>query len=145
MISIHKAGEADMPWILELERENFAPPWTHGSLLSEIFNSNTFFAIARVDGRNLGFIILRQTVDTGELLQIAVEKSARRQGVATALLKAALQFAKAGQITSAFLEVREGNEAARAFYEKQNFRTMRVRKDYYMAPVEDAVEMAKGL
>ena len=39
------------------------------------------------------------------------------------------------------LEVRSGNAAARAFYEKEGFTVDGVRKNYYRDPVEDAVNM----
>jgi len=144
MINITPATEADMPWILQIEQEEFSPPWTHGSLLTEIYNCDTFFAIARSKNGNLGFVILRNIVDTGELLQIVVEKSARRQGVADKLLMSAFEYVRANKITSLFLEVRNSNEAAISFYNKHDFRTIRIRKDYYTNPIEDAIEMGRG-
>jgi len=142
---ITPASESDMPWILEVEQEEFSPPWTHGSLLSEIYNCDTFFAIARSDNHNLGFIIMRSVVDTGELLQIVVKKNVRRQGIADELLGAMFEHARSNKVTSIFLEVRKSNEAAISFYNKHHFRLVRIRKDYYTAPTEDAVEMSRGV
>ena len=42
---IRAATEDDIPRILEIEREAISPPWTHGALLSEMHNVDTFFAV----------------------------------------------------------------------------------------------------
>jgi len=40
---IDGAAEADMPRILEIERESISPPWTHGALLGEMYREDSFF------------------------------------------------------------------------------------------------------
>ena len=161
MFHIDPATEEDIPEILEIEREAFSPPWTHEALSSELCRDDSFFAVARgaadrnqyfVETRNsggrapqpvLGFVILRRTADDGELLQIAVEKNARRRKVADALMEAALGFAGGCKRGSVFLEVRKSNVAAARLYEKHGFTPTRCRKDYYSDPIEDAVVMIR--
>ena len=138
-MSIVIADEADVLRVLEIEREAISPPWTHGALLAEIYNEDTFFAVAREGGGILGFVMLRRMGDEGELLQIAVDCSARRRGVADSLMGAALGFAGDNAIGQVFLEVRMGNGAAIALYEKHGFVPVRRRKGYYSDPVEDAI------
>jgi len=146
---IEDAAEADMPRILEIEREAISPPWTHGALLGEIYREDSFFAVASGAGAGdgsvpravIGFVVLRRMGDEGELLQVAVDKSARRGGAADALMAAALRFAEGHAMGSVFLEVRKGNEAALALYKKHGFEPVRTRKGYYSDPVEDAVVM----
>ena len=148
MVAIVPATEDDIPWVLELEQEAISPPWTHGALLNEIYRDDSFFAVA-VDNtvslspcaKKLGFIIMRGMVDCGELLQIAVAKSARRRGVADLLMSAMLDEAGKNAINSVFLEVRRSNAAAIALYKKHGYALVRQRKDYYTNPVEDAVVM----
>ena len=41
------------------------------------------------------------------------------------------------------LEVRESNKTALEFYEKNDFRTLTVRKSYYTQPEEDGIIMEK--
>jgi ribosomal-protein-alanine N-acetyltransferase len=140
LIVIEAAAEEDISRILEIEHEAFSPPWTHGALLGIGDESERIKHV-----RILGFIILRCMGDEGELLQIAVDKAARRRGVADALMGAALRFAGECSIGSVFLEVRKSNEAALRLYEKHGFRPVRLRKDYYSSPVEDAVVMARSM
>jgi len=151
--SIRNATEEDIPGILQIEREAISPPWTHGTLLSEIYREDSFFAITEHGALPLtahepqlsGFVILRQMGDEGELLQIAVDKAMRRRGAADALIVAALLYAGDNALKSVFLEVRKSNEAAIALYKKHGFESVRTRKDYYINPVEDAAVMARDL
>jgi len=147
-VTIRAATEDDIPRILEIENETITPPWTHGALLSEIYRDDCFFAVSYVGGhetRTCGFVILRRmSEDEGELLQIAVDKTARRRGVADKLMGAALRYSEVHSIRRIFLEVRKGNETAIALYKKHGFVNVRVRKDYYSDPTEDAVVMVRG-
>ena len=92
-----------------------------------------------------GFVVLRRMGDEGELLQVAVDRGARRGGVADALMASALRFAESHALGSVFLEVRKGNEAALALYKKHGFEPVRTRKGYYSDPTEDAVVMRARL
>jgi len=139
--------EGDMSGILEIEKGSFSPPWTHEQLLSEIYNDDSFFVIARNpnDMSIIGYVILRRVSDIGELLSIAVAESSRGKGAGESLLLAALAFAKENGLITVFLEVRKSNAAAVSLYIKHGFKPIRLRKNYYEEPVEDAVEMGLDL
>jgi len=139
---IRAATEDDIGRVLEIEREAISPPWTHGSLLNEIYNGDSFFALAGSEPIT-GFLILRRIADEGELFQVAVDKTARRRGVASALMEAAFFWARETGLHSIFLEVRKSNEAAIGLYKKFGFLPVGERKNYYADPVEDAVVMRK--
>ena len=145
MISIRKATEDDLPWILGLEQEAFSPPWTHGALLSEVYKEDSYFVIAIENEIKLGFIIMRSMVDCGELLQIAVGTSIRRRGIADFLMRVMLDYARVNTVTSIFLEVRKSNTAAVNLYKKHGYTLVRRRKNYYTNPVEDALVMSVRL
>jgi ribosomal-protein-alanine N-acetyltransferase len=88
-----------------------------------------------------GFLIARQVADEAEVLNVAVLTEARRQGQASALLAAAMrQFQNSG-VLRIFLEVRESNQPAVAFYARHAFTPTGRRKAYYRDPVEDALCM----
>ncbi|MDR0491715.1 MAG: ribosomal protein S18-alanine N-acetyltransferase [Oscillospiraceae bacterium] len=141
MLSITTATEDDMQRIIDIERDAISPPWTHGALLGEIYRDDSFFSLVSDDGATLGFVILRHAADEGELLQIAVDKAARRNGAADALMDAALSWAKEKSLCAIYLEVRKTNEAAIALYEKHGFKQIGTRKDYFTDPIEDAAIM----
>lgn len=94
--------------------------------------------VAELDGLVCGFAAARRIVEgEGELLTIAVALAARRKGVATALLD--LVREQVGP--RLFLEVRESNAGAIAFYERSGFRSVGRRNSYYSEPVEAAIVM----
>ena len=145
MINIRVAEESDISRILEIEHESISPPWTHGALLREIYNENSFFALAVENDNILGFVILRASEGSGEILQVAVCKNNRRRGAANVLLTAALDYAAFRRIKKVFLEVRESNHAAINLYKKHGFVKVAVRKNYYTQPLENAAVMMKAL
>jgi ribosomal-protein-alanine N-acetyltransferase len=67
-----------------------------------------------------------------EILNLAVDPACKRQGVATALLKAVPE-------RTLFLDVRISNLAAIAFYKKHGFVKTGHRRRYYTRPVEDSL------
>ena len=164
MIRVAQATENDLPQVLEIMREAISPVWTSKALLSEIHKGDSHFIVAvdeaivdacAVVGEAdeptpcvtavVGFAVIRQVGTDGELLQIAVDKSARGRGVGDLLMGASLDYAKDNALDSVFLEVRGSNTAAVGLYEKHGFKPVRTRKDYYDSPVEDALVMTRGI
>lgn len=66
-----------------------------------------------------------------EILTLATDPNARRQGHAEHLLHDLLNALAARGITDLFLEVASDNAAARALYEKSGFMQAGQRKEYY--------------
>lgn len=87
----------------------------------------------------LGFLIGREINPEWELENIVVAPATRRKGLATRLLTALLDRARETNSERVFLEVRESNQAARAFYARLGFEQSGRRKLYYTNPPEDAV------
>jgi len=144
MISIVKATEEHLPGILGIGQEAISPSWTYSFLLTEFNKCDSQFFVA-INNDVIGFVVLRQVGDDGEILQIAVDKSARRGGVGDLLMVAALDYSREREFGSVFLEVRKGNIAAICLYEKHGFELIRTRKDYYNNPIEDAIIMKREI
>ena len=149
MIFIDIATKDDVLELLEIEQDAFSPPWSRDLLLSEICNEDSFFAVARLSDDLLrsvvGFVILRKMSDTGEILQIATYKDARRSGIADILMSSAFGFAKDNELGAVFLEVRESNTAAISLYKKHGASVVHRRESYYNDPIEDALIMRFSL
>jgi ribosomal-protein-alanine acetyltransferase len=92
-----------------------------------------------------GFVVGRQVADEAEILNLAVRRQNRRRGEGHALLSAVLEQLHRRGVNKVFLEVRESNEAAIAFYEKMGFAETGRRPGYYREPEEAAVLMEKKL
>jgi len=92
-----------------------------------------------------GFLVGQAHADESELQSIAVRAAGHRRGFGSQLLTKFLEQAREGGAKSVYLQVRESNQAARAFYEKWLFQESGRRKDYYTGPVEDAVLYCRRL
>jgi ribosomal-protein-alanine N-acetyltransferase len=94
-------------------------------------------------GEIRGFLVARIAGDEAEILNTAVDPAHRRKGMASALLAAATSAAREQMIKNIYLEVRESNREAIAFYAKHGFAKTGQRRGYYNRPTENAVLMKK--
>lgn len=100
--------------------------------------SESLKALVYDEGEILGFLVFTYGGYQSELIQIAVAPDARRKGVGKALFSSMLSLISGGG-ESLFLEVRESNTAARAFYEDLLMRPVGKRPGFYRDPTEDAL------
>jgi len=82
-------------------------------------------------------------VDELQIDNLAVAEQWRRQGIGEALLKSALSLASDLGARTASLEVRSANATARAFYEKEGFSPVGLRRRYYANPTDDALLLSR--
>ena len=135
-----------LPEIMRIENASFSPPWSEKSVETELISDDTvFLAALENETKLLGFVIAKCAFDEAELYQIAVAPECRRNGYADALMKALFTELKKHGTERLFLEVRKSNLPAVSLYEKYGFAALCVRKNYYTAPVEDALIMEKRL
>lgn len=96
------------------------------------------FEVAEVGEVVAAFAVSRETAPgESEILNLAVDPSYRRRGLATALMES-VRRRRAGQL---FLEVRESNLAAQDLYRGLGFDVVGTRPRYYDNPVESAIVM----
>ncbi len=100
--------------------------------------------VATVEEKLVGFVIARRVADELEILNLAVEPAHRRCGVASRSLEAALESGRARGAKRAFLEVRESNTGAIAFYQRRGFVRAGRRPRYYSDPLEDALVLSRS-
>jgi ribosomal-protein-alanine N-acetyltransferase len=93
----------------------------------------------------VGVVAARMVADEAEILNLAVAPASRRQGIGQQLVDTAIKLARAEGVQSVFLEVRESNEAARAFYARLSFTQIGRRRGYYREPAEDALVLSRTL
>ena len=118
-----------------------AAPWSPLDSLvpPETETADTVTFVAEHDDEVVGLIVTRVAADEAEILNLAVLPALRRCGLARGLLLTALAAARALNARSAFLEVRESNLGARAFYSRMGFTEFGRRRAYYQGPAEDAL------
>ena len=114
-----------------IERACFAEPWSADALREEL--GRGIFLTAEADGAAVGYVGCQTVLDEGYITNVAVSPDFRRRGAARALLAQELSFVT--------LEVRASNDAAIALYTGAGYVPVGRRKNFYRAPVEDAVLM----
>ena len=137
--------EEDLDWLAAMELESFESPWTIEGLRGEL--SAAFgLAIAALDedGEPLGFVLARSLYEDAHLLKIAITPARRGQGLGRSLLAAYEESARHRGAALSIVDVRVGNEAAKALYLGAGYRIVANRPRYYTNG-EDALLMFKDL
>ena len=141
-VKIEDAREDMLGQIEEIEKLCFSLPWTLEQLGSQLKDPQHEFIVALdPEGRVLGYVGMMYVLDEGYISNVAVAPAARRQGIGRALISELMERAAALKLAFVTLEVRCGNAAAIALYEKQGFVPVGRRKNYYDFPREDAILM----
>ena len=144
--NIRTMTAADVPQVAALERACFSDPWPEQVIAKELENELSLW-LAAADGETvLGYVGSQTVLGEADMMNLAVRETARRQGIASALvtaLCAALRTEKAAETLT--LEVRASNEAALRLYAALGFREIGRRPNYYFHPKEDARILRKEL
>lgn len=141
-VHLRRAGPEDLPAVRAIEERSFSVPWSDRSLLVELQDDGRHLPLlALVDGEPAGFALVWSVADEMHLVNFAVDPRFRRQGIGRALLEQVFAEARERDLRRITLEVREGNEAARALYRQFGFVEIALRPRYYPDTREDAVIM----
>ena len=153
--SIRRMTEHDLLEVVEIEGLSGLSPWGWEAYHKELQSpEDVIMLIARVSGIDVnlnegkgiaGFIVARVIADEMHVNNVAVRTEFRRQGLASQLLRTVLECGRLVGARMAFLEVRDGNEAAQALYNRCGFEAVGRRRRYYGNPVEDALLMSVSL
>lgn len=108
----------DQPWSAQSFAEILAMPGAHGWLMSDA-------------GTPVGFMLVRFTLDEGEILLTGVVPEARRRGHAARLMRVLIGAARDAGLSKLFLEYAARNPAAEALYGRFGFTRIGVRRAYY--------------
>lgn len=134
--------EADLDEVEEIEKICFHDPWSRKIFTETLANEGTTALLAReMNGGILGYIFFTVVLDEGGVDNIAVRPEARRLGIGSALLEAFHDYGKARGLAFLLLEVRPSNQGAVTLYRKMGYKEVGRRKNYYLAPKEDAIIM----
>lgn len=97
--------------------------------------------MTKIIKNNYGFLEYMHVLGVIDIINIEVDEKYRRQGFAQALLDELFKLC-ASEI---FLEVRTSNLPAISLYEKNGFKVISKRLNYYKNPSEDALVMVLNL
>lgn len=144
-LAVAAIGADDLDAVAELERLCLPDPWTRADL-ALYFDSGAVAGWRLVElsvpPATVAYALFQLLPGEAELLRLGVLPARRRRGLARRLLGDSLVRLAAGGRPDCHLEVRAGNAAARALYERLGFRLAGRRRAYY-SDGEDAVRYSR--
>ena len=131
--------------IAEIEILSFSLPWSEAAISEEIENPISYWLVAKIDGRVVGYIGSQIVLDEADIMNIAVHPDYRRKSIGHALLKQLIQDLINETLSFMTLEVRPSNISALNLYLSFGFYQIGRRPNYYKHPKEDALIRRKEL
>lgn len=131
--------------VAEMEHQLFSDAWSEKSVQETMDQPASICLMAEKAGRPAGYLLAYTAADEVEIARIGVSKELQRQGTGRTLLAELEKLCASKGIGKILLDVRAGNEAARALYAAAGFREDGIRQRFYENPQEDAVLMSRTL
>lgn len=142
-MTVRRATIEDAKEIFAIEMDCFSVPWSLDSIEAELINQEKklYYVIEDTEGV-VGYAGAWLVYDEGQITNIAIHPSARRQGFGATLTRALIDECFKRGMHEIFLEVRISNLSALSLYRQLGFTVKGMRKNYYSEPKEDAYIMS---
>ena len=143
---VSEAETEDAVQISAVEEECFSVPLTAEQIAAQIADEKyDIFCVRNDKGEIQGYAGMYHVLDEGYITNVAVAAASRRKHLADALISKLLEISEGLALSFVTLEVRESNLPAISLYKKHGFEEAGLRKNYYLAPRENAMIMTKFL
>lgn len=139
--------------LIRIGNETNLSHWSAEGYLEELKNPDAIMLRLEDDeNATIGFVVGRfvlggaiESIVDAEIYNIAVKKPDQKKGFGQYLYDAFAESCRERQTANIWLEVRESNVNAIAFYEKNGFERVQTRPSFYENPRENAVLMRRAL
>ncbi|MGL4512410.1 MAG: ribosomal protein S18-alanine N-acetyltransferase [Lacipirellulaceae bacterium] len=131
----------DMERVLDIEQGSFEFPWSEDEFVRCLRQRNCIGMVAEQGDNVLGFMIYELHKTRLHILNFAVDKDRRRQGIGLQMVQKLVSKLSSQRRTRLSLEVRETNLAAQLFFRQTGFRATTVLRNFYDDSPEDAYLM----
>lgn len=137
--------EVEINDLLLIDQSSFSSHDAWNQATFERFLNNPYVQLlaAKVDDQVAGYMIVFKMIDTMEILSLAVLPKYQRQKIASQLIEQMVKINH--KYKKIFLEVRVSNQPAIETYQKNNFKIIYQRVDYYSQPTENALIMERQI
>jgi len=156
--SLRQFNTADVESVIEINRTCLPENYASFFFIDTFRSCSTAFIVAEVGNRIAGYIMCRiehgfsdikriKFIRKGHIISIAVLPDFRRVGIASGLVRNALDALRQLSADECFLEVRSTNDAGIKLYERLGFTLARRVQHYYADGAEAQVmviPLAKG-
>lgn len=116
--------------VFDIER-TFFDVSTKQSILDSFDSNNLFYFVLFLDESIIGFLEGSIVLDEAELFEIAIKNEFQGKKYSLKLMDYFIDYCKANNVATIFLEVNTINSKAIALYEKYGFEKYSIRKKYY--------------
>lgn len=145
MVNISFAKTEHIDLISEFEKEYFnSEAYSKETILdimkdNYILKNNTNIFVITDNEELVGYIIFHISDDFTDIYKIFIRDKDRRSGYGHLLIEQILNLCKRYNSKKIMVEVRKNNIFAINFYEKNNFKLISERLNYYNDPKDDAL------
>ena len=140
-ISFRLMEKGDLETVAKLELEAFSDAWNVSMLDEELDNKLSTYIIMLKEQQIIGYAGFMLVVGEADVTRVAVFKAQRGHGYGNLLTERLVNKAWELEAEAITLDVRESNVPAIKAYEKNGFKSVGVRPNYYEKPREGAVIM----
>lgn len=140
-ISFRLMEKDDLETVAKLEQEAFSDAWNVSMLAEELDNRLSTYIIMLKEQQIIGYAGFMLVVGEADVTRVAVFKTQRGRGYGNLLTERLVNKAWELEAEAITLDVRESNVPAIKAYEKNGFKSVGVRPNYYEKPREGAVIM----
>ena len=131
----------DMPEVLQIEQDSFDYSWTEEDFLRCLRQRNCIGMVAEHGEKVVGFMIYELHKSKLHILNFAVCPANRRTGIGSQMIAKLVGKLSSHRRTKITLAVRETNLNAQLFFRVQDFKALKVLRNYYEDSGEDAYLM----
>lgn len=132
----------DMPSVLAIEQASFDFAWTEEDFIRCLRQRNVIGMVVEDEADKIvGFMVYELHKAKLKILNMAVGREHRRQGVGSAIIAKLVSKLAHNRRTRLAVELRETNLDAQLFYRANGFKAWRVLRDFYEDAGEDAYLM----
>ena len=146
-LRIRAASAADVVEVYEIVEACQIRNLTQQHIKEELSRAHVWLHVGKLNTSPCAqaFLHAHYVVDQIEIIVLATHPSARRQGLASALLGRLIDSFRRSRFHGIYLEVRQSNVAAQELYSKFGFEVTGRRLRYYTDNDEDALLMSLPL
>lgn len=136
---------ADIPAVVDIEKESFATPWTPHAFRLELKNALAVYRVVEVEKKVAAYGGMWLILDEAHMTNIAVHPRFRGRGIGKKVMEVFMEEARLRHLKRMTLEVRKQNHVAIALYTQLGFLLADIRPGYYQDTGEDALVMRVDL
>jgi len=130
MISIKQINEKDIDLCYELDLGTISL-WSKNQWANELKKENVKVIGVLIENLVVGICVFQVILDEAQINYFVVNQRFRKKGFGTHLMNYLIRECEKLNINKLFLEVSHTNVTAQRFYNRFNFSTVGIRRNYY--------------